>query len=454
MLIEDAAGAPTAVDYPDTWVQGGHRLRLTYQFEPGSDADVTVPSPWPCSTRSTRTASTGRSQGCARSEVTELIRSCPRRSTQHPRPQLGRLGAGADRPGRRAAARRAGPRAGAGRSGRGPAPSTWPRCPALRMTFRVGTAGAAARPGGRRGQGPGRAQAAAGPADAAAIAAAAPGLERDRVDTWDLGTLPRVVEERRAGLAFKGFPALVDEGGGVAVRLLETEAEQAAAMWAGTRRLLLNVLPSPVKYVLGRQTNQAKLTLGRYRHGAPPACSPTALAAAADDLIAASGGGLGRGRVPPAARRGPGRARRRHPGRGQQGRAGPGRGRPGRGPPGRAGQPGVRPGHRRRPRPARRPRLPGWSTATGAASTPATGAAPAPRPSPATWPPTEHRRVTLQLADLDRPPTADLAADATAGRWRASTGRVTTSARAHRWSSCRLAVLEGDPRRRPRWTPA
>ena len=46
MLIEDTAGAPDADEYPDTWTQGGHRLRLTYQFEPGSDADgVTVHVP-------------------------------------------------------------------------------------------------------------------------------------------------------------------------------------------------------------------------------------------------------------------------------------------------------------------------------------------------------------------------------------------------------------------------
>ena len=82
----------------------------------------------------------------------------------------------------------------------------------------------------------------------------------------------------------------MDEGGGVAVRLLETEAEQAAAMWAGTRRLLLNAIPSPVKYVLGRQTNQAKLTLSRYRHGSATDLFADCLAAAADDLIAANGG--------------------------------------------------------------------------------------------------------------------------------------------------------------------
>jgi ATP-dependent helicase HrpA len=82
----------------------------------------------------------------------------------------------------------------------------------------------------------------------------------------------------------------VDEGDGVAVRLLETEAEQAAAMRAGTRRLLLDAIPSPVRYVLGRQSNQAKLTLSRYRHGRATDLFADCLAAAADDLIAANGG--------------------------------------------------------------------------------------------------------------------------------------------------------------------
>jgi ATP-dependent helicase HrpA len=124
----------------------------------------------------------------------------------------------------------------------------------------------------------------------AALAAAAPGLERDQVTTWDLGELPRVVEERRGGRVVKGYPALVDEGGRVAVRLLETEAEQAAAMWAGTRRLLVGSVPSPVRYVLARQDNQAKLTLSRYRHGSPADLFADCLDAAADDLLAANGG--------------------------------------------------------------------------------------------------------------------------------------------------------------------
>jgi ATP-dependent helicase HrpA len=61
-------------------------------------------------------------------------------------------------------------------------------------------------------------------------------------------------------------------------------------MWAGTRRLLLDAVPSPVKFVLGRQTNQAKLTLSAYRHGSATELFADCLAAAADDLIAANGG--------------------------------------------------------------------------------------------------------------------------------------------------------------------
>jgi ATP-dependent helicase HrpA len=45
-----------------------------------------------------------------------------------------------------------------------------------------------------------------------------------------------------------------------------------------------------VKFVLGRQTNQAKLILSRYRHGSATDLFADCLAAAADDLISAAGG--------------------------------------------------------------------------------------------------------------------------------------------------------------------
>ncbi|HEV3496432.1 MAG TPA: ATP-dependent RNA helicase HrpA [Actinomycetes bacterium] len=301
MLIEEAADAPDVEDYPDTWHQDGLRLRLTYQFEPGSDADgVTVHIPLAVLNQVVPDGFDWQVPGLRHELVTELIRSLPKaiRRDFIPAPNwatsaLSRIGP-ADGPLLEALGReleRAGPVEVP------PDAFNLTRVPDhLRMTFRV-VDRPAGRPAGRRpaqvvGEGKDLEQLKErlAPRMRAAIAAAAPGLERDQVTTWDLGTLPRVVEERRAGRVVRGFPALVAEDGRVAVRLLETEDEQAAAMWAGTRSLLLDEIPSPVRFVLGRQTNQAKLTLSRYRHGSATDLFADCLAAAADDLIAANGG--------------------------------------------------------------------------------------------------------------------------------------------------------------------
>jgi ATP-dependent helicase HrpA len=298
MLIEERAGAPEATDYPDTWEQDGHRLRLTYQFEPGSDADgVTVHVPLAVLNQIGPEGFDWQVPGLRHELVTELIRSLPKAVRRNfiPAPDwatsvLERIGPGGG-PLLEVLAREL------EREGRVEVPPgafDLTRVPDhLRMTFRVVDRA-------DRGRGPARVagegkdlerlKARLAPRMRAALAAAAPGLERDQVTTWDLGLLPRVVEERRAGRLVRAFPALVDEHGRVAVRLLETEDEQATAMRSGTRRLLLNSVPSPVKFVLTRQTNQAKLTLSRYRHGSATDLFADCLAAAADDLISAAGG--------------------------------------------------------------------------------------------------------------------------------------------------------------------
>jgi ATP-dependent helicase HrpA len=296
MLIEDAADAPAVKDYPDTWEQGEHRLPLTYQFEPGTDADgVTVHVPLAVLNQIRPDGFDWQVPGLRQELVTELIRSLPKsiRRSFIPAPDwaasvLERIGP-ADGPLLEVLAREL---ERAGTVEVPPDAFDLARVPDhLRMTFRVED---------RRGRGPARVvgegkdlealKRRLAPRMRAAIAAAAPGLERDRVDGWDLGTLPRVVEERRGGRTVKGFPALVAEDGRVAVRLLETEAEQAAAMEAGTRRLLLQSVPSPVRYVLARLDNRAKLALSRYRHGSATELFADCLAAAADDLVAANGG--------------------------------------------------------------------------------------------------------------------------------------------------------------------
>jgi ATP-dependent helicase HrpA len=124
----------------------------------------------------------------------------------------------------------------------------------------------------------------------AALAAAGDGGERSGLRDWSFGTLPRTVESRRDGRLLRAYPALVDEGDSVAVRMLESEAEQRRAMWRGTRRLLLLQAPSPVRFVLGRLPGGAKLTLSRYPHGSATELFDDCIACAVDALVAGHGG--------------------------------------------------------------------------------------------------------------------------------------------------------------------
>lgn len=116
-------------------------------------------------------------------------------------------------------------------------------------------------------------------------------IERTGLTDWTIGTLVRIFETRRAGQPVKAYPALVDRGDSVAVRLFDTEAEQQQAMWAGTRRLiLLNIPVSPAKFASDKLTNQHKLALSRNPHGSVQALFEDCATAAADKLIADHGG--------------------------------------------------------------------------------------------------------------------------------------------------------------------
>jgi ATP-dependent helicase HrpA len=77
------------------------------------------------------------------------------------------------------------------------------------------------------------------------IAAAAPIEERRGIVTWDLGDLPRIVESGDRGLDVRAYPALLDVGDSVALRVVTTPELQARVMRGGVRRLLiLNAAPT------------------------------------------------------------------------------------------------------------------------------------------------------------------------------------------------------------------
>ncbi|GAA3301211.1 hypothetical protein GCM10020295_43940 [Streptomyces cinereospinus] len=128
-------------------------------------------------------------------------------------------------------------------------------------------------------------------AAATAVRQGGESVERKGLTDWTIGTLDRVFETRRAGQPVKAYPALVDDGDTVSVRLFDTEAEQAEAMWQGTRRLILRNIPvNPAKFASGKLTNAQKLALSANPHGSVQALFDDCATAAADKLIADFGG--------------------------------------------------------------------------------------------------------------------------------------------------------------------
>lgn len=81
MLIRESAEAVTKADYPDAWRQGQLKFRVTYQFEPGADADgVTVHVPLQVLNQVTEEGFDWQIPGLREELVTELIRSSRSRS--------------------------------------------------------------------------------------------------------------------------------------------------------------------------------------------------------------------------------------------------------------------------------------------------------------------------------------------------------------------------------------
>jgi ATP-dependent helicase HrpA len=66
---------------------------------------------------------------------------------------------------------------------------------------------------------------------------------------WTFGDLPELMEVQVAGRTVTGFPALVDEGETVALRVFDTEEKARARHRAGLRRLFALALREQVKYV-------------------------------------------------------------------------------------------------------------------------------------------------------------------------------------------------------------
>ena len=118
------------------------------------------------------------------------------------------------------------------------------------------------------------------------LSGAAGDILRTGLRSWDVGTLPRVFTHDMV----TAYPALADTGDAVDVRLFDTEAEAAAAMVQGNRRLLLLQVPTGIRSIADRLSTQRKLAMSRNPYPSIGALLDDCLAAAADQVIADAGG--------------------------------------------------------------------------------------------------------------------------------------------------------------------
>ncbi|MEU5509619.1 ATP-dependent RNA helicase HrpA [Streptomyces fungicidicus] len=302
MLIRESAEAVTKADYPDSWRQGPLKFRVTYQFEPGADADgVTVHVPLQVLNQVTDEGFDWQIPGLREEVVTELIRSLPKpiRRNYVPAPNFAKAflerAVPLQEPLTVTMARELKRMVGVPFEAED---FDWSRVPDhLRVTFRIvderrrklaedkdlEALKLRLRPKAR--------QALSQAAAATAQRQGGESLERKGLTDWTIGSLTQVFETRRAGQPVKAYPALVDDGATVSVRLFDSEAEQAEAMWKGTRRLILLGIPvNPAKFASEKLTNAQKLALSANPHGSVQALFDDCATAAADKLIADFGG--------------------------------------------------------------------------------------------------------------------------------------------------------------------
>ncbi|EPL9568077.1 ATP-dependent RNA helicase HrpA [Providencia rettgeri] len=295
MLIKEDAGNVSALDYPNYWYQGDLKFRLSYQFEPGTDADgVTVHIPLAILNQVQNIGFDWQVPGLRHELIVALIKSLPKpiRRNFVPAPnyasaflervsepegnvldklekELRRMtGVTVDR-------------------------DAWQldQLPVhLKMTYRViGEKNKTVAEGQDLDVLKNNLKEKVQETLSEVID---DGIEQSGLHIWSFGELPQRYEQKRGGYSVKAYPALVDEKNSVGIRVFETEFEQQQAMWSGVRRLLLLNIPSPIKYLHEKLPNKSKLGLYFNPYGKVLDLIDDCIACGVDQLIANFGGAV------------------------------------------------------------------------------------------------------------------------------------------------------------------
>lgn len=292
-LINDDAEQVSKLDFPNFWHQGNLKLKLTYQFEPGTDADgVTVHIPLPLLNQVEMTGFDWQIPGLREELVIALIKSLPKSYRRNfvPAPNYAQAFLGRAVPLEKPLLetliyelrRMTGVTVEAEHW-------HWEQIPShLKMTFRV-----VDEHGKKITESMNLDELKFSLKDRvqeSISAVADDGIEQSGLHIWSFAELPQCYEQKQRGFSVKAFPAIVDEKDAVGIKLFETEFEQAVAMQQGLRRLLLLNVPSPIKYLHEKLPNKAKLGLYFTPFGRVLDLIDDCIACAVDKLIADFGG--------------------------------------------------------------------------------------------------------------------------------------------------------------------
>ncbi|HHF5474274.1 TPA: ATP-dependent RNA helicase HrpA [Haemophilus influenzae] len=293
LINDDDAEQVSKLDFPNFWHQGNLKLKLTYQFEPGTDADgVTVHIPLPLLNQVEMTGFDWQIPGLRKELVIALIKSLPKSYRRNfvPAPNYAQAFLSRVVPLEKPLLdtliyelrRMTGVTVEAEHW-------NWEQIPShLKMTFRV-----VDENGKKIAESMNLDELKFNLKDRvqeSISAVADDGIEQSGLHIWSFADLPQCYEQKQRGFSVKAFPAIVDEKDAVAIKLFETEFEQSMAMQQGLRRLLLLNVPSPIKYLHEKLPNKAKLGLYFTPFGRVLDLIDDCIACAVDKLIADFGG--------------------------------------------------------------------------------------------------------------------------------------------------------------------
>ena len=251
-LMRDEAQQVSSEQFPDSLDLNGMRLPLEYHFEPGTKADgVTLVVPQDVLNQVSAARLQWLVPGLLREHVITLIRGLPKslRRSFVPVPDyadacLSGLQA-SDRPLVQILGERL-----KQLSGVHIPESAWTDCevpPHLQMRLRVVDQTGKCLETSRDLQGLKKRHATQDRARHRQLSS--PELERTDIKTWDFPPLPRQLAVEQGGIRLQGYPAIVDEGDSVSIRLLDAEFNASYTHKAGVRRLLMLRMPKETRYL-------------------------------------------------------------------------------------------------------------------------------------------------------------------------------------------------------------